>query len=131
MTMPDGTVRAIEVDNYSVVKTEEILVKYYCTREQVEALINLGHLASLGPQIELDPNTILPPRDKLLSNVTVAYHRDYGDPYTPPVVFENGLLYQANGLSVFGATFILLFYNGIWYETCYFKNELLPWVEAK
>ena len=131
MVMPDWTVKAIGLHDFGLdgPGANKILVNHYNQREKVEELLNLGTLLSLGPQIDHDPNMFLPSRNIPLTNVTVAYHRDYGDPYTPPVTFESELHYYANAWDVFGAEFIFLFEDGSWFETCIYKGELLNWIK--
>lgn len=56
-----------------------LLHEHYLDREKVEALIALGDISFLAPNVEPDPDgdhTFTNPQD----GVVVAYHRDRGEP---------------------------------------------------
>jgi hypothetical protein len=64
---------------------KSVLNKHYTDIEKIDALMELGDLSALYPRLEPDEgerHTHHRPAD----GVTVAYHRDRGDPYNKPSI---------------------------------------------
>jgi hypothetical protein len=91
----DGSVTAIYChwDGY-LSNNGRILLEHYSDRNKVQELIKLGDISSLREEI-------YPPKDKLhsydnpLEDVTIAYHRDRGEPFNN-YKFKNASLYAKN-----------------------------------
>ncbi len=93
-----------------------VLDKHYNTPEKAAELISMGDLSSLYEKPNPDPGT---PHsfDEPQERVTVAYHRDRGEKFSPPItgtsvfdvakrIYHNGYVYvfdgkwTCNGLSI-------------------------------
>ena len=88
MLMPDWTIKAIYLHQDGCPFESGaggVLAQHYTTTERVEMLLDLGDLSSLGAKIFPDAKT---PHSRAnpQPDVTVAYHRDRGEDYNPPVV---------------------------------------------
>ena len=75
----DGTVESIYChwDGYPE-NNGKILVENYTDREKVQALIDLGDISNLAPNVEADPDTGHTFNDPV-DGVVVAYGRDRGE----------------------------------------------------
>jgi hypothetical protein len=86
---PDGSTRTIycHSDGYPEHQLP-ILTQHYSSIEKVEELLNLGDISSLGERIapNLEEEHTFKNRVK---GVTVAYHRDRGEPMTAALRHEN------------------------------------------
>ena len=86
---PDGSTRTIycHSDGYPEHQLP-ILTQHYSSIEKVEELLNLGDISSLGERIapNLEEKHTFKNRAK---GVTVAYHRDRGEPMTAALRYEN------------------------------------------
>lgn len=86
---PDGSTRTIycHSDGYPEHQLP-ILTQHYSSIEKVEELLNLGDISSLGERIapNLEEEHTFKNRVK---GVTVAYHRDRGEPMTVALRHEN------------------------------------------
>ena len=86
---PDGSTKTIycHSDGYPEHQLP-ILTQHYSSIENVEELLNLGDISSLGeciaPNLE-EEHTF---KDRV-KGVTVAYHRDRGEPMTAALRHEN------------------------------------------
>lgn len=76
---PDGTVESIYChwDGYPE-NNGQILVEHYGDHEKVQALIDLGDISSLAPNVEAAPDTGHTFNDPV-DGVVVAYGRDRGE----------------------------------------------------
>ncbi len=85
------------------------LITHYTTKERIEALLALGPLSGLGDKLSNDdpePNA----RD-----VCAAYHRDYGEDYQKPNVWQNSTEILAKANKRFWVEYVYLFRGGQWY----------------
>lgn len=90
------------------------LVEHYSQRDAVEQLIGLGYLSALKA-------TLAPPRkakhgfDNPLEGVTIAYHRDRGEPLDIDTDTDAEALYAraAEGWE----EYVYLFRQGVWFYT--------------
>lgn len=101
-----------------------ILCKYYATAERVEALINLGCICMLGPKLAPDkvydepqssldgPGLVLHSFTTPHKDVTVAYHRDRGE---PRVIFDFHSEFGFNHSVKIPVPYHYLFKGGQWY----------------
>ena len=116
MLMPDWTIKAIYLHQDGCPFESGaggVLAQHYTTTERVEMLLALGDLSSLGAKIFPDaktPHSWANPQP----DVTVAFHRDRGDDYNPPVVFSDLYEYETKSSEVFGAEFLYLFVDDQW-----------------
>lgn len=84
-----------------------ILVQYYDTPEKVDALLALGGLSALGEKIAPDADFVPTEEQRFQENTTVAYARDFGEPFIPAEYFnlaqlvDNGEKLFADHLYVF------------------------------
>lgn len=76
---PDGTVESIYChwDGYPE-NNGQILVEHYGDHEKVQALIDLGDISNLAPEVEAAPDTGHTFNDPV-DGVVVAYGRDRGE----------------------------------------------------
>ena len=108
---PDKTCRAIYVhfdmylDGAGVCLTE-----HYTTPDRIEKLLALGNLSALGDKLSKED-----PEPDAQDIVCIAYHRDYGESYKAPRVWETAdkLLDQAS--DIYWAEYVYLHRNGEWY----------------
>lgn len=100
MKLPDGSVRAIYChhDGY-VGGVGTILAGWYAVPEQVEALLALGDLSSLGIT---------------LTDGTIAYHRDRGECLKPAQCYPDVKAFLAKGMVDFDADYLYLHVDGEW-----------------
>lgn len=111
----DKTCRSIYVhfDMYPV-GGGEVLVEFYTTREQIEKLLSLGDLSSLGGKLSYEDN------EPNTHEACVAYHRDYGEEYQAPRVWTTAEEMIGNAADIYTAEFVYLFRNGEWvFDTPY------------
>ncbi len=81
-----------------------ILINHYTTKEKAEELIALGPMSGIEETIEK----------------CVAYHRDRGEKYQEPVVWDNADTMLKNAEDRFWAEYCYLFKDGEWYfDTTY------------
>jgi len=127
MMQADGTIKAIHLhwDGYPG-HAGMILGGWYKTPERVEQLIALGNLSSIAPKLEPDP-TQEHSKANPQKDVTVAYHRDYGERLVPPTIFPNKLDYERNGRARLWASYLYLFEDGRWFVKGIDKID--EWVE--
>ena len=114
ITQADGSVKAIRVnwDGYPG-WTGAVLGGWYNTPERVEALLSLGDLSIIGERLVPDPekeHSKHHPQD----NVVLAYHRDCGEEFRPPMVFADRKEYEQNGKARLAADYLYLFEEGKW-----------------
>ena len=85
------------------------LTQHYTTPERVEQLLTLGGLSALGDKLSKDDP------EPEAQDVCIAYHRDYGESYKAPRVWETAdkLLDQAS--DIYWAEYVYLFRDGEWY----------------
>jgi hypothetical protein len=79
MELENGTIKSIYChwDGYPS-HNGRILLDHYQDVEKVKALIELGDISSLNKEVSTDaPHSF----DKPCDGVTVAYHRDRGEPF--------------------------------------------------
>ena len=97
---PDGSTRTIycHSDGYPEHQLP-ILTQHYSSIEKVEELLNLGDISSLGERIapNLEEEHTFKNRVK---GVTVAYHRDRGEPMTAALRHENIHALKKSGWSI-------------------------------
>ena len=80
---PDKTCRAIYVHFDMYLDGAGIcLTQHYTTPERVEKLLALGGLSALGDKLSNDDP------EPEAQDVCIAYHRDYGESYKAPCVWE-------------------------------------------
>ncbi|MBR0485224.1 MAG: hypothetical protein IJJ69_10665 [Oscillospiraceae bacterium] len=86
---PDGSTRTIycHSDGYPEHQLP-ILTQHYSSIEKVEELLNLGDISSLGERIAPNLEEEHTFKDRV-KGVTVAYHRDRGEPMTAALRHEN------------------------------------------
>ncbi len=98
--LPDGKVKAVRChwDGY-VAGAGAVLGGWYTDAAKVEALLKLGELATVEPEL-----------DKC-----EAYHRDYGAKLKRPVRFKNIEDYRYNGRGKLNACYLYIYRNGKWY----------------
>ena len=84
------------------------LTENYNSIELAEQILELGDLSSLG-------TTLKPPSDKYdhCDDVTVAYHRDRGEPLAAPKCTAPQM-YATVGRQSYGADYVYWFFNGTW-----------------
>lgn len=104
----DGTVRAVGChwDGYPE-GVGRVLTEFYGDRAKVGELLALGQLSELAEKTAPEPGTPhswQEPRP----GVTVAYHRDRGDPLIPAEVFGSPGAYAAEAGERLGAVCIYL-----------------------
>ena len=107
---PDKTCRAIYVHFDMYLDGAGIcLTQHYTTPERVEKLLALGGLSALGDKLANDDP------EPEAQDVCIAYHRDYGESYKAPRVWESAdkLLDQAS--DIYWAEYVYLHRNGEWY----------------
>ena len=99
MMQADGSVKAIYLhwDGYPG-HAGAVLGGWYKTDEQVTALLDLGDLSEIEPDLEK----------------CVAYHRDRHEPYREPSVYADREEFQNKGKADFGADYLYLYENGKW-----------------
>lgn len=86
----------------------------YTTPDRIEKLLALGNLSALGDKLSKDDP------EPEAQDVCIAYHRDYGESYKAPRVWEaaDKLLDQAS--DIYWAEYVYLFRNGEWvFDTPY------------
>ena len=85
------------------------LTSHYTTPERVEQLLALGGLSALGDKLSKDDP------EPEAQDICIAYHRDYGESYKAPRVWETAdkLLDQAS--DIYWAEYVYLFRDGEWY----------------
>ncbi len=86
---PDGSTKTIycHSDGYPEHQLP-ILTQHYSSIEKVEELLNLGDISSLGERIAPNLEEEHTFKDRV-KGVTVAYHRDRGEPMTAALRHEN------------------------------------------
>ena len=86
---PNGSTRTIycHSDGYPEHQLP-ILTQHYSSIEKVEELLNLGDISSLGERIAPNLEEEHTFKDRV-KGVTVAYHRDRGEPMTAALRHEN------------------------------------------
>ena len=86
------------------------LTQHYSTPDRIEKLLALGNLSALGDKLSKDD-----PEPEAQDVVCIAYHRDYGESYNAPRVWETAdkLLDQAS--DIYWAEYVYLFRDGEWY----------------
>ena len=112
---PDKTCRSIYVHFDMYLNGGGLcLTHHYATPERVEKLLALGGLSALGDRLsEDDP-------EPEAQDTCVAYHRDCGEPYEAPDVWESAEKLLAQAAHVYWAEYVYLFLNGEWfYDTPY------------
>ena len=101
-TLTDGQVQGIYChhDGYfsGVGRT---LKEFYTTPAQVDALLALGDISSLGMDLTKDTGT-------------EAYHRDRGEDFNPNATYANVEEFLADVGTDMGAEFAYVFSNGGW-----------------
>ena len=85
------------------------LTQHYSTPDRIEKLLALGNLSALGDKLSKDAP------EPEAQDVCIAYHRDYGESYKAPRVWETAdkLLDQAS--DIYWAEYVYLFRDGEWY----------------
>lgn len=100
------------------------LLDHYRTVEKVNELLELGPISCLGehvaPLVEFEKhkNTgemVKHSFDSPHDNVTVAYHRDRGEAYSPPKIWGNADEMLKNAFEEFWADYCYLFDSGNWF----------------
>ncbi len=107
---PDKTCRAIYVHFDMYLDGEGLcLTQHYTTPDRIEKLLALGNLSALGDKLSKDDP------EPEAQDVCIAYHRDYGESYKAPRVWETAdkLLDQAS--DIYWAEYVYLFRDGEWY----------------
>ena len=90
-----------------------ILEKYYTEREKIEELLSLGSISLLAGRIkpkEGETHSF----DKPVNGVVVAYHRDRGDEYHMPNVWDDEEDFVRNVERAYWAEFVYLWKDGRW-----------------
>ena len=115
ITQTDGTVKSIYChwDGY-VSHNGRLLIEHYATPEAVEELLALGPLSTLREHPAPPPGTHHT-YDQPQRDVTIAYHRDRGEPYRPPHVWPNESEMLAKASEEYWADYCYLFRDGKWY----------------
>jgi hypothetical protein len=101
----DGTIESIYVhwDGY-LEGVGATLLRSYTEKEKVEKLIALGALSSLFDEVDIPDGTVHS-FDNPAVNITVAYHRDRGEPITPSRTNYSRDSYLKSDLGEFGYLF--------------------------
>lgn len=90
----------------------KLLCNHYNTLEKVKELVSLGSISSLGSMVSTElPHSYNNP----VKDVTVAYHRDRGEPWKDCEPSEN------NNILDIDQEFIYVFKDGQWYFKGYDK----------
>lgn len=85
------------------------LINHYTTPERVEQLLALGGLSSLGGKLSEDDS------EPDAQDVCVAYHRDRGEKYKAPCVWETADKLLDQAFDIYWAEYVYLFRDGEWY----------------
>ena len=107
---PDKTCRSIYVHFDMYLDGAGIcLTHHYTTPDRIEKLLALGNLSALGDKLSKDDP------EPEAQTVCIAYHRDYGESYKAPRVWETAdkLLDQTS--DIYWAEYVYLFRDGEWY----------------
>ena len=123
----DGTVTAIYChwDGYPE-SVGLMLMKHYRDVAKIDAMMALGDLSSLGPEIgEKHPFSRHDARiadgisdelyEELYGNMCVAYGRDRGELETQSKTYADIDVYADNALKDFGGEFLYLYEDGFWH----------------
>ena len=114
MRLPDNTIQAIYCHNDGYPGwVGSVLGGFYKTEERVKALFALGALSQLWPKLEPAPgvpHTFHEPQ----KGVTIAYHRDRGEPLRPGKTYSSLEEYEKDAPETFCADHLYLFENGTW-----------------
>lgn len=114
LAMPDGKILAVHLHcDGEPKKAGAILVQNYTTFEQVEALIELGFLYSLGAQACPAPTTPHT-RSHPQPGVTVAYCRDWGYPIDEALEFRDRMEYAVEADDLLLSDDLYLFEGERW-----------------
>ena len=111
----DGTVSSIYChwDGYPS-NNGRLILEHYAEPGIINALLALGSLSSLQKRLAPEPGTShsynCPQTD-----VTVAYHRDRGEPYQPPRVWPNETEMLAKASDEYWVDYCYLFRDGTWF----------------
>lgn len=126
---PDGKVRSsychfdMYLDGGGV-----LLLEHYNSPEKVEALLALGYLSTLGSQLAPLPGEIHN-YDCPLPDVCIAYHRDRGETFRYPAVWDNASYMLSRAADQYWAEYVYLFRDGEWFfDTPY---QLQGWQRVK
>lgn len=122
----DGTVKGVYCHNYGCLQhTGALLLVYYDTEEKAKELIELGDISLLGEKLTSSKDS---PEahsyDTPQKGVTVAYHRDRGEPLIISTFKDEAAFYAPNTV----IEYHYLFKNGKWYVD---KQELTKDLIAK
>ena len=111
---PDGTIKAIYLhsDGYPS-HAGAILAGWYKKPEQVNALLELGSLSSIGEKLEPDQNKPHTFTNRQ-NDVVFAYHRDRGDELLPGIIYQNQDHFFQMAMEDFWADYLYLFNDGEW-----------------
>lgn len=90
-----------------------ILEEYYTKREKIEALLALGSISLLDRRLE-PVKGVTHNFDKRAKGVVLAYHRDRGDVYHTPDVWEDEEDYVRNVERAYWAEYVYLWKDGWW-----------------
>ena len=103
--LPNGVVHSIysHWDGYPE-HNGTLLSEHYNTRERVSELIALGDISSLKPRVKPNDNEEHS-FNKVVEDVTVAYHRDRGEEYSLPRVDLNKDEFKESDVEEWGYLF--------------------------
>ena len=103
--LPNGVVHSIysHWDGYPE-HNGALLSEHYNTRERVSELIALGDISSLKPRVKPNDNEEHS-FNKVVEDVTVAYHRDRGEEYSLPRADQNKDEFKESDVEEWGYLF--------------------------
>ena len=115
--MDDGRIRAIycHYDGY-LECVGEILAEHYTDPEKINALIDLGAISSLYPEVgdkhsfKERRDLVMKENEQIWADWTLAYHRDRGDDWSScaPKTYNNMNDFVNDAVSELGANFVYL-----------------------
>jgi hypothetical protein len=107
----DGKIEAVycHFDGYPS-GVGETLVGHFNNLESAKKIVSLGDLSSVAGSVRIDP-VHSHSYDKPEKETIVAYHRDRGEDYRNPTIFNDEQDYASN----FGEEYAYLFKRGRWY----------------
>ena len=128
MKNEDGTILTVYVQNDGhVAGVGAILGGWYTEPAKVKALLELGDLSVLETQITPEPETAHS-FAKPQSSVTIAYHRDRGEPLKPPRKYRNVKEFVRKADDDFRGDYLYLYDGGKWFVYGVGNNN--EWIES-
>lgn len=126
----DKKVRAIFVQSDMYVEyAGQILHEHYNSEEKAYALLALGSLSAIRERLSPESGETHN-YDKPAQDICIAFHRDRGDQFSAPTVFENAKTMQKNILGEYWASYCYLYRNNQWYVSSVNDYSWTPITQA-